>query len=98
MPRGGTFRRARTAGAPDVAERTTIADQLPEHRTHELPRAHVLGFLLQPHDIANGRVLGEYFAQRRAGERIELLDADDGHVLRRRVALAARQVHVDLPA
>src|SRR5688500_15463728 len=48
MPRRRSFRRARAAGAADVAERAAIADHLLEQRAHEFPGAHVLGLFLQP--------------------------------------------------
>src|SRR5689334_8747281 len=98
VPRSGSFGRTGAARAADVTKRTAVGDQLLQTGAQESPRTHVFGFLLQPDDIAYGRVAREHVVQRDLWKRIELLDAAEGDVLCRRAAFAGDEVHVHLAA
>src|SRR4249920_16332 len=98
VPGGRPLRRARVAGAPDVAKRPAIADELLEPRPHEFPRAHVFRLLLEPDDLASRRVPVEDLGQGDAWKRVELFDAADRDPGRGLPRLAGEQVHGHLAA
>ena len=60
---------------------------------HEAPRPHVLGLLLEPHELVGVRVAGQHLEQLLLRERVQLLDADDRRrrLPRRRGAAMASQ-------
>ena len=63
------------------AQRVARLPDLVGAMEHELPGAHVLGLLLQPHQVLGVRVALQRGQQLLLGEREQLLDADDcrGH-------------------
>src|SRR5260221_14336781 len=91
--RRGTRRRRPT----HFVERMATEERLSEAQPQVASRAHVLRFFLHPH---GGRLLGvgrERATDLRIRERVELLDAHDGHVLSRELLPFLFEVESDLP-
>src|SRR5256886_13720006 len=76
--------------AADVGEADVGPEQRREQRPHEPPRALVGRLLLHPADLARRGVTLDQRAHLVGGERVELLDADERHVVA--LLLASRGV------
>src|SRR5262245_44616560 len=83
--------------ATDVAQRA-IAQYARQAQRHELPGAHVPWLFLHPGNLAGAGVGRDGLLNFLARQRIELLDADDGHVFNLALVAAREQVVVDLAA
>ena len=74
----GTAGGAAGLDAGDVAEVVAALLDPPRAVLDEVPRAHVLGLLLEPEDLVGVRVLGEHIGHALVRPGVELLDPHDG--------------------
>src|SRR5690606_32254979 len=78
VDRRGPRRRASRLAAAHSSDAVGVLVCLVEASLHEVPRAHVLGLLLEPDDLTGVRVAGERLRHLLARPRVELLDPHDG--------------------
>src|SRR5690606_32926518 len=91
-------RRRRRGLAPGVQARLPGRKAVLEVMGNLVPRALVLGFLLAPYDDVGVAVLHQHLGQAFLGERVQLLDADDGRVELLAADALLVQLVVDLAA
>src|SRR5579862_2573849 len=91
-------RRARGFRPPDVREPTVRGQDPAQAVVHEVPAAHVPRLLLHPDDLRRVRVARELLFDGAEGERVELLETDQGDRIGLAFAARGEERIVDLAA